>query len=161
MNETKEEKSGGCTTNETTIFQCGSRNDKIIAVCAKDLGKDGGYLQYRFGTKDKVELSLPADDKRADFKKTIVAGHLMFAHGGGDYLEFSNGGDTTYVVYTAMGSGFDESGVAVMQKGKVLTAFLCADGDEPKMDFSNAQLADANLTTDDPGQLPFELPLRR
>ena len=64
----------GCASNEDTIFKCSSRNGKIIAVCAQDLGLDGGYLQYRFGTKDKVELSLPANDKRADFKKSSRPG---------------------------------------------------------------------------------------
>ena len=44
---------------------------------------------------------------------------MKFSGGGGDYYKLSPGGDTQYIVYTAIGHGFDESGVAVMQKGKV------------------------------------------
>ena len=52
-----------CAKNERVIFACVLRRPaKIVSVCAsKDLTRDTGYLQYRFGLPAKIELEYPKD----------------------------------------------------------------------------------------------------
>jgi len=52
-----------CAKNERVIFACLLRRPaKIVSVCAsKDLTRDTGYLQYRFGLPAKIELEYPKD----------------------------------------------------------------------------------------------------
>ena len=59
-----------CTKDERIIFSCltkrsgvsGSRGpSKIVSLCAsRDLEKERGYLQYRYGLPGKVELEFPS-----------------------------------------------------------------------------------------------------
>jgi hypothetical protein len=50
-----------CARNERIIFSCPvKRPAKIVSLCAsKDLTSDRGYLQYRFGVPEKIELEFP------------------------------------------------------------------------------------------------------
>ena len=52
-----------CAKTERVIFACVLRRPaKIVSVCAsKDLTRDTGYLQYRFGSPAKLELEYPKD----------------------------------------------------------------------------------------------------
>lgn len=52
-----------CAKSERVIFACVLRRPaKIVSVCAsKDLTRDTGYLQYRFGSPAKIELEYPKD----------------------------------------------------------------------------------------------------
>ena len=52
-----------CAKNERVIFACVLRRPaKIVSVCAsKDLTRETGYLQYRFGSPAKIELEYPND----------------------------------------------------------------------------------------------------
>ena len=56
-----------CSGNEHIIFSCtvkatAKHSAKIVSLCAsRDLNKDRGYLQYRFGLPGKVELEFPRD----------------------------------------------------------------------------------------------------
>ena len=52
-----------CGRNERVIFSCPiKRPAKIVSVCAsKDLTSERGYLQYRFGLPEKIELEFPKD----------------------------------------------------------------------------------------------------
>lgn len=52
---------GLCKPNEATIFNCDIKeNKKIVSVCAsKDLSANAGFLQYRYGTRSRVELKFP------------------------------------------------------------------------------------------------------
>src|SRR2546423_917858 len=52
-----------CARGERIIFSCPvKRPSKIVSLCAsKDLTGDHGYLQYRFGLPNKVELEFPKD----------------------------------------------------------------------------------------------------
>jgi hypothetical protein len=99
----------------------------MISVCAsKDLAADRGYLQYRFGLPDKVEVAVPADRSVAP-ANSALSGTLVFSGGGGDYLRFK-AGDYDYVVYTAIGKGWGEKdGVAIEKNGKRLSHVSCKD----------------------------------
>lgn len=52
-----------CAKSERVIFACVLRRPaKIVSVCAsKDLTRDTGYLQYRFGSPAKIELEYPKE----------------------------------------------------------------------------------------------------
>jgi len=52
-----------CAKNERVIFSCPiKRPAKIVSLCAsKDLTSDRGYLQYRFGLPEKIELEFPQE----------------------------------------------------------------------------------------------------
>jgi hypothetical protein len=52
-----------CAKDERVIFSCPiKRPARIVSLCAsKDLASDRGYLQYRFGLPEKVELEFPKE----------------------------------------------------------------------------------------------------
>jgi len=52
-----------CAKDERVIFACALRRPaKIVSVCAsKNLTRETGYLQYRFGLPAKIELEYPKE----------------------------------------------------------------------------------------------------
>ena len=54
-----------CANTEHVVFSClskrsGSKLAKIISLCgSRDLSKESGYLQYRYGLPGKIELEYP------------------------------------------------------------------------------------------------------
>ncbi len=45
---------------EIISFSCRLANDKLVSVCAsRDLGPEAGYIVYRYGLPDKVEMTYP------------------------------------------------------------------------------------------------------
>ncbi|WP_020563748.1 hypothetical protein [Methylosarcina fibrata] len=58
---------GLCLDREQTVFSCiTDKSAKWISVCASPaLDKKDSYLQYRFGTREKIELQFPADKSNA------------------------------------------------------------------------------------------------
>ena len=52
-----------CARNERVIFSCPLRRPaKIVSVCAaRNLTREIGYLQYRFGLPGKIELEFPKE----------------------------------------------------------------------------------------------------
>jgi hypothetical protein len=61
-----------CEKGEKVIFSCTIQKPaKIVSLCASaDLAKDHGYLQYRFGLPQKIELQFPRtrENTQAAFK---------------------------------------------------------------------------------------------
>lgn len=48
-----------CTGEEEIVFSCPIKK-KTLSVCSsKELTREKGYLSYRFGKKDKIELTYP------------------------------------------------------------------------------------------------------
>jgi hypothetical protein len=104
-----------CLNDEQDIFSCHTATKKIISVCAsKDLAPDHGYLQYRFGLPDKVEVAVPAD-RSVSPANSALSGTLVFSGGGGDYLRFK-AGDYDYVVYTAIGKGWERKTASPLRR---------------------------------------------
>src|SRR5215471_4158072 len=68
-----------CARDERIIFSCPiKRPAKIVSLCAsKDLTSDRGYLQYRFGLPEKVELEFPRD--RAGSQQKFQYSHYFRA----------------------------------------------------------------------------------
>jgi hypothetical protein len=141
-----------CLGNEDNIFSC-SAGQKLISVCAsKDLAADHGYLQYRFGLPNKVELAVPAG-RAVSPANSAVSGRLTFSGGGGAYLRFKSG-DYEYAVYTAIGKGWGEKdGVAIEKSGKRLSHVSCKD--EPVSKLGDEFFTKAGLKED---KKDFDLP---
>jgi hypothetical protein len=70
-----------CSDQEQIVFSC-SLGKKIVSVyTSAELTPTSGYLQYRFGAKNVLELILPAS-RNSTQKETILANTLIFAGGG-------------------------------------------------------------------------------
>jgi hypothetical protein len=117
-----------CKADELVVFSC-STGARIASVCAsKDISKTGGFLQYRFGRTDGVELAFP--DPGAKPADVFTSGTLMFSGGGGAWLRFGKA-PFSYTVFTAIGkwgragSPADVAGVAVAKDGKEFANFPC------------------------------------
>jgi hypothetical protein len=113
-----------CTADEKIVFSCPVKGQKIVSVCAtKDLSNKTGMLTYRFGRKNRPEMTLP---KNADgWRDTVRAGRVMYTSGGGSYLGFKSG-EYTYVVYGAAGRGWTNDGLMVMKGEEEFRVHRCA-----------------------------------
>lgn len=142
-----------CQEQEQIIFSC-SLGKKIVSVCAStDLSSNSGYLQYRFGQKDALELAFPALTKSIRPHPHIQARTLMFSGGGGAYLRFV-AGDYNYIVYTAIGKGWGaKDGVAVEKKYQLIANLECQD--IPVSKLSEEFFNHAGLSAD---QHEFQIP---
>jgi hypothetical protein len=142
-----------CRAPEHVIFSC-SLGKKMVSVCASaDLSTTTGYLQYRFGPKDALELAFPDLTKATPAASYVQARTLMFAGGGGGYLRFVNGAHH-YIVYTAIGKGWGaKDGVAVEQNGQLVMNLECRD--VPVSELSEEFFNRAGLLAD---QQEFQIP---
>jgi len=141
-----------CLSDESSLFSCRA-GTKVISVCgSKDLAPDRGHLQYRFGSPNNVELTIPPDHLVPP-ASSALAGTLMFSGGGGDYLRFKAEG-YEYVVYTAIGKGWGEKdGVAIIKDGKRLAHISCTDEPVSKLGLDLSTKAGLK-----PDKGDFELP---
>lgn len=116
-----------CNAQEQVIFSC-SLGKKTVSVCASnDFSANSGYLQYRFGKKDALELAFPDLAESALAAQSVQARTLMFSGGGGGYLRFIKG-QHHYIVYTAIGKGWGaKDGVAVEKNNQLITNLECQD----------------------------------
>jgi hypothetical protein len=130
-----------CAKDERVIFSCPiKRPAKIVSVCAsKDLTGDRGYLQYRFGLPEKIELEYPKDRQgtqakfqyshyfRAQFDMTSI----NFTIDGYEYSVFDdyNGEEKPKI---------SSQGVSVTAPGKPKEiSFVCRT--KPRADYSDLQ----------------------
>lgn len=54
-----------CERNEQVVFSCVmQKSAKFLSICtSKQFDQQNGYVQYRFGQPDKIELEFPAERK--------------------------------------------------------------------------------------------------
>jgi hypothetical protein len=98
-----------CKSNENTVFAFQLENNKWVTVSKE---KNGKYLVYRFGNKDKIELQVPAVLDTSSWNRFLFSG---YSRGGGKenaairfgYLSFRNK-ETVYEVYELWNSEDDE-----------------------------------------------------
>ncbi|MBK6958114.1 MAG: hypothetical protein IPH22_06735 [Nitrosomonas sp.] len=142
-----------CNAQEQVIFSC-SLGKKMVSVCASnDFSASSGYLQYRFGQKDALELAFPDLTESAPADQSVQARTLMFAGGGGGYLRFING-QHHYIVYTAIGKGWGaKDGVAVEKNNQLIANLECQD--IPVSKLSEEFFTHAGLSAD---QNEFQIP---
>lgn len=111
-------KSGLCDSNQSVIFNCPTKQQKWISVCATT---NPAEIQYRFGMSKKIELQLPTKtDKKPTFN------YVSYSGGGGAYTRFTTN-STDYIVYSRIVKGEgDSSGLLVLQKNKKAIWIRCA-----------------------------------
>jgi hypothetical protein len=121
-----------CANDEDALFSC-PIGSKVLSVCAsRDLSASSGYVQYRFGNKDRPELIFP--QARVHPAKYFAYGELSYSSGGGFYLRFNNAG-SFYTVYSAEARSYsggadtikawESAGVVVEGEGKVRSHLKC------------------------------------
>src|SRR6187401_870618 len=68
-----------CEQTEKIVFSCPIVNSrKIVSLCSsKELTKEKGYLQYRFGVPGKIELEFP--NQREQTPKAFKYSHYFRA----------------------------------------------------------------------------------
>jgi hypothetical protein len=100
-----------CKANETIVFSC-STGSRILSICAsRDLSKNAGYMQYRYGQAGKPELVFPEMPRHP--AGLFTPGTLSFSGGGGAYLKFSKP-PYAYTIFSAIGN-WGRSGKATAQ----------------------------------------------
>jgi hypothetical protein len=87
-----------CSASEAVIFSCRIKGSaKILSLCgSKQLGKDAGYLQYRFGPPEAVELAFP--NERGNSLAQFEYRHYFRSQVDQTSVNFKNGG-YTYSIY--------------------------------------------------------------
>jgi hypothetical protein len=116
-----------CKAGETIVFSC-STGSRILSVCAsKDLSKNAGYMQYRYGPAGRPELVFPETLRHP--AGLFTPGTLMFSGGGGAYLKFSKP-PYVYTVFSAIGNWGRNGkgtaqGVAIQKDGAEFANIPC------------------------------------
>ena len=122
-----------CQPTEVAYFSCHTTSGKQIALCGSPLKREAkdteqfrhgnGYLQYRFGTKQRIEKLYP-EDKRASLEK-FTGGYFLPAGAASASLSFLAGG-YTYSVGIAGGVGVEAfSGVMVSRGFNTVARLSC------------------------------------
>ena len=81
-----------CENTEQVVFSCTIRKSaKIVSLCSsKELTKDRGYLQYRFGVPGNVELEFPK--QRAQTQSAFKYSHYFRAQFDQTEISFTQDG---------------------------------------------------------------------
>jgi hypothetical protein len=81
-----------CDASEAIIFSCRIKgSNKILSLCSsKQLSKDAGYLQYRFGRPDAVELTFPEEKRNSQTQ--FLYNHYFRFQVDRTEVSFKNGG---------------------------------------------------------------------
>jgi hypothetical protein len=123
-----------CQNNEYAIYSFSTKNNKTASLSiSKNASTTQGYLVYRFGTKNKIEMTFPTHTLNSFSKFTYAEYH----RGGGkqnaamsiNSLRFTNN-DFTYTLYENWSSEDDryQKGIDVTSNNTGKTAFLEAKG---------------------------------
>jgi hypothetical protein len=131
-----------CAKEERVIFSCLLRRPaKMVSVCAsKDLTSNKGYVQYRFGLPDKIELEFPKD--RANTQQQFEYSHYFRARVDLTEINFTVDGVSYSVFDDYQGeekSEVSEQGVAINWPGtdKKEVRYICSA--KPKADYADLQ----------------------
>jgi len=130
-----------CAKDERVIFSCPVRRPaKIVSLCAsKDLTSDRGYLQYRFGVPEKIELEFPQSKTGTQpkfqythyFRAQVDLTEISFSSNGYEYqiTDDYNGEEKPAQI---------SQGVSVTAPGKPKdVSFVCRT--KPKVDYTDLQ----------------------
>ena len=130
-----------CARSERIIFSCPiKRPAKIVSLCAsKDLTSERGYVQYRFGLPDKVELEFPKD--RTGTQQKFQYTHYFRAQFDLTEISFTNEGYEYQIADDYNGEEKPaqiNQGVSVTAPGKPKeVSFVCRA--KPKADYTDLQ----------------------
>ena len=118
-----------CANGESTLFDCPSGNERISICASRPWSAGTGWIQYRYGTLEKVEIRVPAHAPAATPDKTVVVGEQPLAGGGLGFVRFSSK-HYRYTVYSAISEVGLSGGVAVEADGSILAVRRCTRGRE-------------------------------
>ncbi len=130
-----------CARSERVIFSCSvKRPAKIVSLCAsKDLTSERGYLQYRFGVPEKIELEFPKD--RTGTQQKFQYTHYFRAQVDLTEISFSSNGYEYQITDDYNGEEKPaqiSQGVSVTAPGKPKdVSFVCRT--KPKADYTDLQ----------------------
>jgi hypothetical protein len=126
-----------CAADERVYFSCqAGKGPKRIALCGQVKGLAGrgvhGFLQYRFGTREHLEMVYPSsrDDSLEKFKYggayqkmgRMESKEISFHSGSFDYTVYTE----SYPLGDAESDGYaDEAGVRVAKGGKEVATVKC------------------------------------
>lgn len=135
-----------CHRDEEVFFSC-SVNKKIVSVCATPENAQSGYMEYRFGTTQKIEMSYRGDATHPRFNRLAV----NYASNTATIMWFRNA-DTDYLL------NFPTKGrpsLEIKKEGKTIAEMTCKNGwkeivghpeypslfisEKPDADYSEAQ----------------------
>ncbi|EDT43673.1 hypothetical protein BamMEX5DRAFT_0560 [Burkholderia ambifaria MEX-5] len=112
-----------CQPHEEIYFSC-SLGEKMVSLCASgNVSPDNGYVQYRYGKPDHIDLQFPnkPHPPRGYFGiSDISIGSANFVH-----VKFRSG-RYDYVIYQG-----SPSGVYVKKNGDLVSNHACKHGDYP------------------------------
>lgn len=118
-----------CTSQEDTLFDCPSGSKRISICASRPWSAHSGWVQYRYGTPNKVEIKVPADATSQTPDKTVVVGEQALAGGGLDFVRFTSG-RYDYTVYSAISENGLIGGVAIDEDGSNIGERRCMRGSE-------------------------------
>ena len=107
-----------CDAHERVIWSCQARS-KIYSVCAsQQLTASTGYMQYRAGTPQDIELRFPGEwlHPKGYFEFNVLAR--------GASLAFTNGGYTYWILEHLM----DGNSIQVERANQLLATITCQAG---------------------------------
>jgi len=109
-----------CQPHEEIYFSCPT-GKKIISLCASgNISPDNGYVQYRFGTPDHVELQFP--NKPYPPKSRFLIGDILGGNVNYVHIKFKSG-KYNYVVYQGL-----PSGLYIKKNGRLVSNLVCDQG---------------------------------
>lgn len=126
-----------CEQDEQVVFSC-STGKKVVSLCAsKEASKSSGYLQYRFGAQNRIELIFPNTPKhpKGQFEATRLT--PMMDNGTRAQL-YSVGFAVNKFNYAIESTSVGESTSAtlnVLKDGKSLAQLTCLDSTIQHSDF--------------------------
>ncbi len=130
---------GLCKAEETTVFSCElKQNHKTVSLCAsKSFTEQGGFLQYRFGQPNKIELTYPQELKgslaRFGYDEYSRPDLSTFVVG------FNNGGYRYELMETTEGGSDDGTTtrkLIVTSKAKKSVELTCLDNERTVSDIT-------------------------
>lgn len=131
-----------CAKNERVIFSCRLRRPaKIVSVCAaKNLTRETGYLQYRFGLPGKIELEFPKERQGSQdkfqythyFRAQVDLTEIGFSVDGVNYSVFDDYNGEEKPAVSLQGVSINKPGT-----GEREIRLVC--GAKPKTDFTDLQ----------------------
>jgi len=123
-----------CENTEKVVFSCTTKPAmKIVSLCSsKELTKERGYLQYRFGLPGKVELEFPKAHEQAQsafkyshyFRAQFDQTEISFTQNGYVYAIFDdyNGEDLPYSREEKKPARYEQGvRITVLSNGKEVT----------------------------------------
>jgi len=115
-----------CNPDEKVVFSCQiPKNKKFASLCAlKDASLTKGYVQYRFGKSEKIEMQFPEAKEPAGKNFTYVKDKDITM----ETFKFVKGDFSYELVSGEDNKGRSYGTVIVNKSGKLLAAFDCDEG---------------------------------